>query len=58
MEKYPHPLMELILALYEQYFTCIQVERYGPYMAVHGYFTTYKRTVYGRNIGRRNTALS
>jgi hypothetical protein len=34
---------------------CTQVERYGPYTAVYGYFTTYKRTVYDRNIGHRNT---
>jgi hypothetical protein len=35
-----------------------QVEPYGPYTIVYAYFTTYKRTVYGRNIGHRNTTLS
>ncbi len=35
-----------------------QIERYGPYTALYGYFTTYKRTVYGHNIGHRSTALS
>jgi len=35
-----------------------QIERYDPYKTVYDYFTTYKRTVYGRNIGHRNMALS
>jgi len=35
-----------------------QVERYGPYTVIYDYFTVNKRTVYDRNIGRRNTVLS
>jgi hypothetical protein len=50
------------ISWHRSYITCLiswsitQVEWDGPYTAVHGYFTTYKRTVYGRNIGHRNTA--
>ncbi len=35
-----------------------QTERYGPYTTVYDYFTTHKRTVYDRNIERRNTDLA
>ncbi len=35
-----------------------QIEQYGPYTAAYSYFTMHEQTVYGRNIGHRNTVLS
>jgi len=49
--QYPSSLPYLSLP-----YLSTQVERYGPCTTAYSYFTAHKRTVYGRNIGRRNTA--